>query len=179
MRARAVSFALILLAIASLGSDVVSACGDKFLLVGRGARFQQAYAAIHPASILIVLPPKSVKSAAVRDSRLVTALKMAGHRVDLAQQPANLAEILGRSRYDIVLVERTDASTIPDVGVGQPRAAVIAVLEEPSSAELALARQQLEFVLKTPQPLFQILNLLDDVMKARLGNFRRTVPSSD
>jgi hypothetical protein len=179
MSARAVSFALLLLAAVSLGSDAMSACGDKFLLIGRGARFQQAYAAIHPASILIVLPPKSVKSAAVRDSRLVTALKMAGHRVELVQQPANLAEILGRSRHDIVLVERADVSAIPDVGVGQPKAAVIAVLEDPSPAELALARQQLEFVLKTPQSLAQILSLLDDVMKARLGNPRRAVASSD
>jgi hypothetical protein len=179
MSTRIASSVLVLLATVSLGSDAVSACGDKFLLVGRGARFQQAYAAIHPASILIVLPPKSVKSAAVRDSRLVTALKMAGHRVELVQQPANLAEILGRSRHDIVLVERADASAIPDVGVGQPKAAVIAVLEEPSSAELALARQQLEFVLKTPQPLSQILNLMDDVMKARLGSVRRTVDSKD
>jgi hypothetical protein len=179
MSTRILSFVLVLLAMISVGSDAVSACGDKFLLVGRGARFQQAYAAIHPASILIVLPPKSVKSAAVRDSRLVTALKMAGHRVELVQQPANLADILGRSRHDIVLVERADALAVPNVGVPQPKPAVIAILEEPSSAELALARQQLEFVLKTPQPLSQILNLVDDVMKARLENARRTVGSRD
>jgi hypothetical protein len=62
-------------------SEPLFACGDKFLLVGRGVRFQKAYAAIHPASILIVVPPKVVKNAAVRDGRLMTALKMAGHRV--------------------------------------------------------------------------------------------------
>ena len=141
--------------------NILHACGDKFLLVGRGARFQNAYAAIHPASILIVLPSKSVKNAAVRDSRLRTALKMAGHRVEVLQQPANLADALSRSRPDIILAERADASVIPDGGGGQPKPTVIAVLEEPSSSELASASQQFEGVLKTPQPLSQILNLLD------------------
>src|SRR5215813_4030544 len=86
-------------------SETVSACGDKFVVVGHGVRFEQAYAAIHPASILIVLPPKNVKSAAVRDSRLLTALKMAGHHVEVVQQPTNVVEVVGRSRRDIILVE--------------------------------------------------------------------------
>ena len=163
--------ALACLTIAGIGSQVVSACGDKFLSVGRGVTFQRAYAAIHPASILIVLPPKNVKSAAVRDSRLLTALKMAGHRVEVVQQPADLSEVLGRSRHDIILAERADASAIRDVAAagGQPKPSVVGVLEDPSSSELTAARQQLEYVLKTPQPLPQILNLMDDVMKTRLG----------
>ena len=167
--------ALALLGILSIGAQVVSTCGDKFMLVGRGVRFQRAYAAIHPASILILLPPKSVKSAAVRDSHLVTALKMAGHRVDVIQQPANLSEVLGRSPHDIVLAERADATAIRDVATvgGQPRPSIVAVLEDLSPAELAAVRQQLEYVLKTPQSLPQILNLLDDVMKARLDRQRR------
>jgi hypothetical protein len=170
------ALALAFATIVGIGSEVVSACGDKFLLVGRGVSFQRAYAAIHPASILIVLPPKSVKSAAVRDSGLQKALKMAGHRVDVVQQPANLAEILSRSPYAIVLAERADASAIrAAAGDGQQNPSIVAVLEDASAADLATARQQVEYVLKTPQPVSQILNLLDDVMKARADGSRRTV----
>lgn len=156
----------------TLGSQATSACGDKFLLVGRGVRFQRAYAAIHPASILIVLPPKSVKSAAVRDSRLQTALKMAGHRVVVA--PAgDLADYLGRSRYDIILAERAEALTMPDTAsADHAKASVVGVLEDPSSAEVAEARQQFDGVLKVPQPLSEILKLLDDVMSARVQKTR-------
>jgi hypothetical protein len=173
-----VALTLALLSIISIGTQVVSACGDKFLLVGRGVRFQRAYAAIHPASILIILPPKSVKSAAVRDSRLMTALKMAGHRVEVVQQPANLSEVLGRSRHDLVLAEAADVPAIRDAaaGIGQGKPSIVSVLEQPSAAELTAARQQVEYVLKTPQSLSQILNLLDDVMKARLDG-RPTVAS--
>src|SRR5438876_11736581 len=109
-----VALAVAFLTISSISSQVLSACGDKFLMVGRGVRFQRAYASIHPASILIVLPPKSVKSAAVRDSRLQTALKMAGHRVEVVQS-VSIADALVRARYDIVLAERADALGIADV----------------------------------------------------------------
>jgi hypothetical protein len=148
----------------------VSACGDKFVVVGRGVRFEQAYAAIHPASILIVLPTKNVKSAAVRDSHLVTALKMAGHHVEVVQQPANLADVMGRSRRDIILVEQADASAFQEIAApaGQPKPSIVGVLENPSPSALTEAKHQLEFVLTTPSPIARILNLMDDVMKARL-----------
>jgi hypothetical protein len=172
-----VALAVALVTLISLGAQAVSACGDKFLLVGRGVRFQRAYAAIHPASILIVVPPKSVKNAAVRDSHLQTALKMAGHRVELVPQ-ANLAEQIGRSRYDIILAERADALAIPDLVSAAPvKPSVVGVLEDPSAADLAEARQRLQAVLKTPQSLFEILKLVDDVMATRLDNSRRQAAS--
>ena len=167
----------VVLTVAGAGSQTVSACGDKFLLVGRGVRFQRAYAAIHPASILIVLPPKSVKEAAVRDSRLQTALKMAGHRVEVVA-PANLTDVLGRAKYDIILAERADAFAITDGGPGGPmKPSVVGVLEDPSAVELAAARQRLQGVLKTPQPLSEILKLLDEVMKTRVDSARRQAAS--
>src|SRR5262245_20331511 len=162
------------LALAASGSQTLSACGDKFLLVGRGVRFEQAYAAIHPASIRIVLPAKGVKAAAVRDSRLVTALKNAGHRVEVVQQPANLADVLARSRRDIILVERADAAALQNMAAGQAKPSIVGVLEDRSPAALTDARRQLEYVLQTPASLGHILNLMDDVMKARLDSGRRS-----
>jgi len=156
----------------TIASQGLSACGDKFLLVGRGVRFDRAYAAVHPASILIVLPPKSVKSAAVRDARLLTALKMAGHRVEVVQEPANLTEVLGRTRHDIILAERADASAVRTgaAAAGASKSSIVGVLEDPSAATLTAARQEFEYVLKTPDSLARILNLLDDVMQARLAH---------
>ena len=177
----AVASALAVVVVAGLGSQALSACGDKFLAVGRGLRFQRAYAAIHPASILIVLPAKSVKTAAVRDSRLVTALKMAGHRVQTVQQPSNLADAFARAPHDIVLVEKADASAARDAAAanGQPKPAIISVFEPPAVSDVVPASQQFEYVLKTPQTLPQILNLLDDVMKARRNSVGRTAVSGE
>lgn len=169
---RGIAAALVVLAVGSLGSEALSACGDKFVLLGRGVRFQRAYAAIHPAAILLVIPPKSVKNAAVRDSRLQSALKLAGHRVDVVQA-ASLADALGRARYDIIVAERDDAIDIADLVPVMPRKpTILGVLEKPTAADLAAARQRLDGVITTPQPLGDILRLLDDVMKARLDRAR-------
>ena len=171
-----VRLAIAFLAVTTIGSAVAFACGDKFLMVGRGLSFQRAYAAVHPASIVIVLPPKSMKSAAVRDPRLLTALKMAGHRVEVVKQPSDLREALTRLRRDIVLVERADAAAMAgDISTeGQLKPTIVAVMEDPTPAEVAAAHQELDYVLKTPQPVSQVLNLLDDVMKARIDASRHS-----
>jgi hypothetical protein len=175
-----VSLALVFALVIGARSGGLSACGDKFLLVGRGILFQHAYAAIFPATILIVQPSKAVKSAAVRDSRLLTALKLAGHKVDVVQQSANLADVLHRSAYDIVLAERADAASIPEVLTdGKQKPTIVAVLEDPASSDLAAARQQFEVVLKAPERLSQILNLFDDVMKMRRERLRKTAAAGD
>src|SRR2546427_7696902 len=49
---KAFIIALVVLAASMARSVSMDACGDKFLQVGRGAKFR-AYAAIYPASILI------------------------------------------------------------------------------------------------------------------------------
>jgi hypothetical protein len=164
--------ALICLILGSIASEGVSACGDKFLLPGRGPRYQRAYAAIHPAKILLVIPPKSVKVAAVRDARLKSALKMAGHSVD-AVPAAKLADALAGSRYDLILAARTDAIGIPaNLPAGAGRPSVIGVLEDASGADVTAGRLGLDGVLKAPQTLPQILRLLDDVMTARRDRAR-------
>jgi hypothetical protein len=87
---------------------------------------------------------------------------------------ANMADQIGRSRYDIILAERSDALAIPDlVSAGPVKPSVVGVLEDSSAAELAAAGQRLQAVLKTPQSLFDILKTLDDVMKTRIDNSRR------
>jgi len=160
----------LLLISGSLGSQAVWACGDKFLLLGRGVRYQRAYAAIHPASILIVAPPKSVKTAAVRDSRLQSALKMAGHRVEVVPA-ARMRDALAGSRYDIILAQRADALGISDaLPTGGKKPSIIGVVE--GAADVAADRQRFDGVLKTPQSLPDILRLFDDVMKARIDRAR-------
>jgi hypothetical protein len=178
MRAVVPAFVAVL-TIGVLGAETLSACGDKFLLVGRGPRFQRAYAAIHPASILLVLPPKSVKSAAVRDSALATALKMAGHRVDTIQLPAPLAGAFGRSKHDLVLAERADAGAVrAAVATSQTPPAIIAVVEDGPAHDTAATIDEGGYVLRTPLPLVKILNLLDDVMKDRAAARRSSAENN-
>ena len=98
---------------------------------------------------------------------------MAGHRVETVQQPVNLAAVFARSRYDIVVAERADAPAIRDAATEKNQPAIVQVLEKRSASENPAAHLPLEYVLETPQSLSHILNLLDDVLKARLDALRR------
>lgn len=156
-------------AVAVISADALSACGDKFLLFGLGTRFQTAYAAIYPASILIVLPPKTVKIAAVRDGNLFAALKRAGHHPRTIQLPDDVDALLARQHFDIVLAERADAvhmNSTPTPHTQPP--AVVGVVENPTAAIFDAAKRELPYVLKTPQRPIGVLGLLDDVMKVRI-----------
>jgi hypothetical protein len=52
-------------------ANSLQACGDKFLLVGRGAKFRQAYAAVYSASIIVFAQPQrsTTKPFAIRACR--------------------------------------------------------------------------------------------------------------
>ena len=71
---------LITCAAVFLQDAAAQACGDKFLLLGRGVKFRRAYAAIYPALIVIYAPPQRHAAKAIRDPRLQSDLKLAGHR---------------------------------------------------------------------------------------------------
>jgi hypothetical protein len=164
-------FAVALIVFA-LGSQAVIACGDKFSLLGRGARFRQAYAAIHPARILLVVPPKSVKQAAVRDARLKTALKMAGHKVDEVSS-GELRRVSSGTSYDIILTGRADVSAVTDALLqGAAKPSIVAIVEANAPVEAAPAGARADAELKAPQSLPTILRLLDDMMKARIARAR-------
>ena len=58
-------------------------------MLGRGVKFQRAYAAIYPASIVIYAQPQRSAAKAIRDPRLQSDLKLAGHRVSVVEsEPA-------------------------------------------------------------------------------------------
>ena len=175
---RRLSFALLLLAgTAWLGWNDLSACGDKFLLIGQGARFQRGYAAVHPASILITLHVKSDKALAIRDPHLAAALKQAGHKVQILEDPAKLTETLGSGRYDIVLADFSDAITLePQVRQANAKPALVPVMYQPSKAEMAAAEKQFVCLLKAPERITYFLGVIDDLMKTRLAAAKAGTP---
>ena len=76
----------------TLGRSVdLGACGDKFLRVGRSARFRR-YAAVHRVRILIYRP---VQSTPAGINELTSALKRAGHKPCC---PRSWRERFGRAR---------------------------------------------------------------------------------
>lgn len=92
------------------GWSAVEACGDKFMLLGRGTIFQRAYAAMYPGSIVLFLPGNA--GGGERAENLHKMLTRAGHRVRIIADAAILADPLHVQQTDIVIVDISGASTL-------------------------------------------------------------------
>jgi hypothetical protein len=136
------------------------ACGDKFIVIGRGVR--RIPRAVHPASILLYMNSDSRLPAAARDLKLEASLKQAGHSVVVAENPARLHELLASGGYDLVIADLADARAIHAAG-GRPL--VVPVAYHPSSAELAQGRDEFGRVVEAPQKGVAFLSVIDDAAK--------------
>jgi hypothetical protein len=87
----------------------LGACGDKFLIVGRGAQFNKVYAALYPGSIAIYT--HDAARAADRTKDLRKLLTRAGHRVSVIAAQ-DLPATLQRGGIDIVIADSVEAPKI-------------------------------------------------------------------
>lgn len=114
----------------------LSACGDKFLRIGRSMRYGR-YAAAYPATILIYAPKDSVP-ARVRD--LAHVLKRAGHTPTVVTSAAALQDALERGSFDLVLTGLAQADVaVKDAAAAPSRPDVLPMYFEGNAADEAAA----------------------------------------
>src|ERR1700704_3093605 len=91
MSKRALMVGAVVAGVLALGGGVAAGCGDKFVLLGRGARVARTR---YPSSILIFMNPASHLPAAEKEFRLEATLKAAGHKARLAETQAEVRKEL-------------------------------------------------------------------------------------
>jgi len=156
------------------GASGIEACGDKFLLVGRGAKFRQAYAAIYPASIVLYARAQAGAGKAIRDPRLQAELKQAGHTVSIAEDERALAKALESDRIDIVLTDATDADRIAkqaEIAPAKPR--VLPIMFEPTKEEAKAVESRFQCRLTASDRSDRYLSAIDDAMKTRVAQRKK------
>lgn len=159
---------LCLLGGAMFPPDAVVACGDKFLVLGRGAK--RVPRARHAATILLYLRPGSDLPLAAKEMRLEATLRQAGHNVEAVAEEASMREALANRRHDLVLVDPKDASAVgraAETGVGEPEVVPVAYKATPEM--LRAAQTQHALVVKTGKDL-SYLATLDQRMGQRAAD---------
>jgi hypothetical protein len=142
------------------------ACGDKFLVAGRGARFQRGGA--HATSVLIYAPPSSTLSAGFRNLSVDHVLSRAGYRPAMVVSAEQLDEILKVKGPDVVLVDIADARTVEKlVPAGVPGPVILPVLANASRQEVATARKTWGVALKSPASSDSLLDAVDEAVELR------------
>jgi hypothetical protein len=171
---RRVALLLIVFLTLPPGWIAADACGDKFLLVGRGAKFQRAYAAIYPGNILIYAHPRTGATAAIRDPQLQKNLKQAGHRVAMIEDAGLLEQALRSGGFDLVLADVLEAPTLDArVNESPSRPTPLYVMYEPDKAHAAALQKQYNCSLKASDKPNHYLSVIEDAMKARVVTGRR------
>jgi hypothetical protein len=151
-----------------LAATTVFACGDKFLVLGRGVRFQRINASAHLASILIYMNPASQVPAADKEFQLQSTLKLAGHKLSVVEDQRGLDKALKSGKYDIVLADLSDAAAVePEAHAAASKPAVIPVVYNPTGTELAQAEKQYSCLAKASKKNHDLLAVIDEAMQSK------------
>ena len=158
-------------ALAALAAPGLLACGDKFVLLGRGLRFSETSRAKHPAAVLIYARPGSEVDAAQHDFRLDSVLKRVGHNPLVVEDASDLQKQLALGRWDIVLTDLQSAAEVQKEGEKiTPQPFVIPLLYNSSGEELATAQKQYGCLLKASKKTKDakdLFGIIDEAMEAR------------
>jgi hypothetical protein len=141
------------------------ACGDKFLMVGRGARFQRAYASVYPGKILIYARSSTDPKAAIRDPQLHKALRQAGHAVSVIEDWALLEQALRTVPVDVVLVDVGEAARLRDLMSSSPTHPDALYVASPSKGNRV--DSQIACRLKSSDRPLKYLDEIENTMKGR------------
>ena len=157
---------LAFLAIAALSAAAsVLACGDKFLVAGRGARFQRGGA---HSTVLIYAPLASSLRGAPGSRSVDAVLSRAGYRPAVAASPEELGRLLHEGAPGVVLVDLADAPTVAKVAPAAPAGPVILpVLNNASGQDVTAARKTYGVALKSPASNDALLDAVDEAVDLR------------
>jgi DNA-binding NtrC family response regulator len=151
----------------TLGHSIdLSACGDKFLRVGRSLARYRRYAAVHRAGILIYRPVNSTRAGI---DELKALLKRAGHKPVVLDRTASVSAALTASPYDIVIADYLDADRLKvDLQSAASKAALLPILNQPSRDIENAATRQYPFLIK-PHAMtrYDALAEIDRLMESR------------
>ena len=115
----------VLVALLAVGitSDLI-ACGDKFLIAGRGTRYQRPKMA-RAASVLIYADPASAVAATLKKAKVESLLKLEGHRATRVESLEELSAVVSSGRYDVILTATSDSANVQRLVQTSPDAATV------------------------------------------------------
>jgi len=157
----------LLLLIGISSSNILLACGDKFLVSMRGTRFQRAAVARDAAAILIYTNPASEIPKVLASFPLDATLTKAGYRPTIVATSDEFEKALSRGGWELVLVGMADAQGVSQRLRGDVVPVVLPVVFNGTSSELKATKKQYAVVLKAPAKSQSFLSAIDEALAHR------------
>ena len=145
----------------------LQACGDKFLVVSRGTRFQRAAPNRTPAAILVYANPETGLPKTLADLPIEDTLRKAGYKPTTIATADALDAALRRGGWDLVLVDVADSQAVSRKLQGGNAPIVLPVVYQTSGTDVAHAKKQYQCVLKSPIKCQSFLDGIDEALALR------------
>jgi hypothetical protein len=155
------------------GADLL-ACGDKFLVAGRGTRYQRPKTA-RAANVLIYDNAASGLPAALEKVPVDTLLKREGHSATRVETLDQLAALVAGGRFDVVLVANSVATAVQKlIGSAADAPVMVAFCIKPG-AEVAKTDEQAPCTIKAPPKERSLLEAIDKAVLTHDRNARKAL----
>jgi hypothetical protein len=118
-----------------VGKTDGQACGNKILAGGRGVRYRLMRSK-NAASVLLYNDPILQGDSRIRDPKLYSALKTAGHSFSIATDLNELEANLATGKYDLVIADSSELASLKETVQAAPsKPLLIAILSGKKASE--------------------------------------------
>lgn len=155
--------AILISAVSIAGVSELFACGDKFLVVSRGTRYQRAPITRPPASILVYANPASELPKALSNVPVDRTLRKAGYKPTSVATAEELERALREREWDLIVADLAEGQAIR-ARLRDQRAVVLPVVYNASSSDLANAKTEYRILLTAPTKAEAFLETIDDAV---------------
>ena len=165
MSRRVLVIAAAVAGVLALGQGVASGCGDKFVMLGGGARINRSK---YPSRVLVFMNPASRVPAAEKEFHVEATLTAAGHKATVVESEAQVKTALESGKYDLVLADVTDVPELrKQCGAIASKPAVLPLLYKPTPEELSTAEKEANCLVRPSKKSSDLLAVIDETMKDR------------
>jgi hypothetical protein len=149
----------------ALGQGVAAGCGDKFVMLGGGARINRSK---YPSRVLVFMNPASRVPAAEKEFHVEATLTAAGHKTKVVESEAEVRKALETGKYDLVLADVADVPELrKQCGASASKPAVLPLLYKPTPEELSAAEKEANCLVRPSKKSSDLLAVIDETMKDR------------
>ena len=152
-----------LLVIGAGTSGHLVACGDKYLMLGRGTRFDRA-AARQASDVLIYANPSSELSRTLSKLAVEPGLHKAGFKPTTVTSAGALEQAMRTRTYDVVVVDGSDIDTVARLLKGAAAPHLVPVLHQTTKVYAAQTRKVYHTVINNPDDSRAFVETIDDAM---------------
>jgi hypothetical protein len=173
MNCRFGAVGLLILFTLSTTADVF-ACGDKFLVAGRGTRYQRPKNA-RAANVLIYADPASGLTETLQGVPVDKLLKREGHQSTTVETLDQLAAMLTGGRFDVVLAANSVVAAVEKLMGGAADAPVVVAFCVKPGAQAAEAGSQAPCTVKAPPKERSLLEAIDKAVLKHDRNAKKAL----